>query len=480
MAWWWLWWACGGDPGVPEDSGSGAQDPPPPAPGDWDGVLVVMTLDTLGAWAAEQTGWCEAVTGVFEAHGLDVACVGGGVAPSSWTAPSHTRMLWPRLTTPANGGRDAPQCGDDSVLGEIADYNGATYIFGADNPVIGQAFWGSCGVAVSPFAQGADEIFAERYPVQGPWTLTPEPERAVHRAIDAAIEHAATGEPLIVFLNAYEVGGHVPPRCALAPGEPGCQRLWFYLVEHQVVDAQTDRRSAWLDRMVLSSLEAHLLADFATDPLAARPMLWGSTRDAILASRGPMALDRLDRLLSGLEDAGRLDDATFVIVGDHGESPGDLPLNGVFNPAHGGQPTEWTARVPVFIAPASASSRWQGAGWIGDDGVWWSTASLPWAMAAETGTPVPPDWPSSPRVGLAASWSCNDFRDAGVYATGIVVSGDASLRCVNATCGAFSWGDPTSLEDVPTPRTTLPPELSAWLGPPNRFERTCPAPTTPM
>src|SRR6185295_1608803 len=71
-------------------------------------IVVYFTTDTLGYVAARDSDWCGRIRTILGAHGLDVTCLDGAVSPSSWTAPSHLRMLFPENMTEENGWRDRP------------------------------------------------------------------------------------------------------------------------------------------------------------------------------------------------------------------------------------------------------------------------------------------------------------------------------------------------------------------------------------
>src|SRR5687768_5033173 len=79
----------------PDDSTPPTDSDPPetdePAPSE--PILVYWTIDTLGAYAAQQAGWCGKLRGVLAEYGLTAACYDDVVAPSSWTGESHTRLL---------------------------------------------------------------------------------------------------------------------------------------------------------------------------------------------------------------------------------------------------------------------------------------------------------------------------------------------------------------------------------------------------
>lgn len=432
------------------------------------------TLDTLGARAADEAGFCEGIRAILAAHGRDLACVDGGVSPSSWTAPAHTRLLWPDHAVAPLSARTAPRCDGENALARIARRNAGTYVFGADNATLGPGTTWSCDDGRSAFMQGAELAFGEGITGSGEaWEVTSEPDRAVHRALDAVEQRLSDGENLEVFLNSFEVGGHIPPRCADSVDTPGCDAMWRFAVRAHLVQPGDDRRTAWLSRPMLLDLEAALIEDFQTDPLGARAMLWGSMQDAITTTRAVMFEDRLERLLDAVDAAGRQDDLVLVMLGDHGESPGQVPTNGTFNPSHGGQPNEWTALVPVYVSPASLVDEWRAAGLISADGDWWSTANLARGLVAHAGVDEPSGWPPFEPPGAATSWACNDFRDPTVGAAGVHVVGDRAARCQNAVCEATTFAWPADLDYLPTTLTTTPDDLTPWLGPANPFFLSC-------
>ncbi len=432
------------------------------------------TLDTLGARAADEAGFCEATRAILAEHGRDLACVEGGVSPSSWTAPAHTRLLWPEHAEAPLSARTSPQCGSENALARIAHHNGGAYVFGADNATLGPGTVWQCDAEHSAFMQGADVAFGEGVNGSGlAWTPTPESDRAVHFALDDLEQRLFDGENLELFLNSFEVGGHTPPRCADSVYAPGCDAMWQYAVHARLVQANDDRRTAWLSRPMLLDLEAALIESFQNDPLPARAMLWGSMRDAIATTRAEMFEDRLERLLDAVDAAGREDDLVLVILGDHGETPGQVPTNGRFNPSHGGQPNEWTALVPVYVSPASLADEWRAAGLISENGEWWSTGNLARGLVAHAGVDEPADWPPIEPLGQASSWACNDFRDPSVGAAGIHVIGDHAARCQNAVCETNTFAWPADLTYLPTPLAETPADLTPWIGPANPFFLKC-------
>ena len=468
-----LLFACSRDPE------SGLEEPPDTTvetdvPGDYQGVVVYWTLDTLGARAADEAGFCQAIRDILAEHGRDLACVEGGVSPSSWTAPAHMRLLWPDHTLAPLSARTAPRCDGENALARIARVSGGRYVFGADNATLGPETSWSCDDGRSAFMQGADAAFGEGVTGTGQsWEVTPEADRAVHKALDEVEQRLDDGENLEVFLNSFEVGGHTPPRCADSVDAPGCDAMWQYAVRAGLVGPDDDRRTAWLSRPMLLDLEGSLIETFQQDPLAARAMLWGSMQDAIATTRAVMFEDRLERLLDAVDAAGRQDDLVLVMLGDHGETPGQVPTNGKFNPSHGGQPNEWTALVPVYLSPASLADEWRADGLISADGDWWSTGNLARGLVAHAGVEEPAEWPPIEAPGAATSWACNDFRDPTVGAAGIHLVGNHAARCQNDVCETNTFAWPADLNYLPTPLATTPDDLTAWIGPANPFFRLC-------
>ena len=98
-------------------------------------MVVVWTVDTLGAEAAQDTNWCGRLGEILAAHGRDVACLEGAISPASWTGEAHTRLLWPQHLAGELRPAERPACGARSVLETLSEAKGMDYLFGADNPV---------------------------------------------------------------------------------------------------------------------------------------------------------------------------------------------------------------------------------------------------------------------------------------------------------------------------------------------------------
>jgi hypothetical protein len=432
-------------------------------------IVVFITTDTLGYVAAEQTGWCARVRELAGAHGLDVACPEGAVAPSSWTAEVHSRLLYPQNLVGHGRYRSAPGCDEVSVFAHLAESNGGWYTFGADNPVLGYSSGPACSDGALAWHQGADEAWSYLPTEAGP---QPEADTPVHLAIDSLLAATGRGEPAIAFLNAYEVGGHFP-RCWYDPETPACSALWDLGVQAGYVAADDDRVDAWLNHPLDIQIAGYVGGLYANHPEAVRDLWWETMTEAIAYHRVERFDDRLERVLAGIDAQGRIGDLTLVIVGDHGENPctvDDLG-NGRLNCTHTGLVTEFTGIVPVFVAPASRATRWADDGYIGDADHPWSTVNLAYALMDLHGAPIPGDWPPMQPVGTATAWTCLPSGQLG--SSGVRVVGDVSLRCEGAACGAWNWRIPPDEAYEPTRLDAVPDEVADYEGEPTWFQDAC-------
>lgn len=450
------------DPGRPTkpaetattDDSAAPTEPLPARP-----VVVVWTVDTLSAIAAEETGFCGAIGAVAARHGLDVGCLDRAVSSASWTGESHTRLLWPENLAGSGVSRGAPACGDRSVLAQIAQAHGATYLVGLDNP-----FFENMSVA-DPCGGGTTTSWTQD--ADAAWTLDqdvpvediPEEERPAHLAIEALLGHTAKGEPAVAFLNTYEAGGH-KPRCWFDPDIPACQQLYQLGLDAGVVDPEDDPAVEWLKYNVMSTIVEESQRVYAADPATLRG-LWFETITAQIAAFRPTYVDdRLERLLSGLEAQGRLEDLVLVLLADHGENVG-VPnvLTGEIQMFHSDLPTEFTAEVPALTVPAAFADELRAFGLVSDGDAVWSTPNLARGLLGHLRLGVPATWPPAEPVGEASSWEC--LAEPG----GVRISGDRSVRCNAGGCGAWTWVRPAVLTDDPAPLDTIPEDLAAWTDP---------------
>ncbi len=430
-------------------------------------VVVYFVVDTLGASAAAETDFCAVVSSVAGAHGLEAACVSDALAPSSWTGESHVRMLWPEHLIGSRRRAEVPDCDTRSVLATIAEATGGPYVVGAQNSVIGAVEAGTCRSGQNPWLVGADEVHrGERDGDDSP----------VADGITDLLAATAAGGPAAALLNSVEAGSHLP-RCADDATTASCQGLYALAVEYGQAnpDLPDERRAAWW------ADGQHTFRFFGEvqsrgDVARAAPLVAGTIRERILGHQARTVVDRLEALIGGLQEQGRLDDLTLVVLSDHGENPCFAdPMSGQVNCAHTGAPTEWTASVPVVVVPASRAAEWRAGGLLGGEGAPWSTSALAWGLIDAAGVVPPSTWPEPPTPGVATSWSCRpQSRTAGGPRwSALHVSEQGSLRCSEGRCGAWTWGALAGPTAVPSPLAAVPPELAPYAGPPDWSTNAC-------
>lgn len=450
---WWI--ACQGPPLV-DDADTGRADAP---------VVVLWSVDTLGATAAAETGWCEALSAQLARYGRDLACVPGGVSPSSWTGEAHTRILWPAHQAGELRREVAPACGASSVHGVLGEALGATVSWGADNMVLGGEYT-LCDGRPSWY-QGADIAYAtDRTGVD--LAAIDEVDRPVARALDEVLGRIALGAPVVAFFNSFEVGGHFP-RCFFATDTEACAAMWDLAVDARLVGNQADPKEMWLDPVFQRRFIAHVANERVDEAAVVRPLFWTSMKESIAHHHDPRFEDRLERLLQRLEAQNRLDDLVLVVFGDHGETPceqrpvGDRRLSC----SHGGLPNEFTAQVPVFVSPASFAAEAVAAGWIADDGRPWSVGNLGVALLDGFDVPAPASWPAPEPVGAATVLTCkrqDEETNAGPRGAGARIVGDAAVRCQGEDCVPTTWSTPLDSQHQFTILDAAPPELASWAG----------------
>ena len=165
--------------------------------------MVWITVDTLGAALAEKVDTCATLGAVVEGYGLDLACMDGAVAPSSWTGESHTRFLFPAYTAGDRRAAQYPDCGETSVLGAIREARGGAYLFGSDNSVLGDSGKDRCGLFRTVYTQGADRVW-ETSLLPSEIAPLPGEERPVDAAIDTFAHKVGAGGDVQIFLNFLE------------------------------------------------------------------------------------------------------------------------------------------------------------------------------------------------------------------------------------------------------------------------------------
>jgi len=422
-------------------------------------VVVYWTVDTLSAPAAEETGFCGAIGLVAARYGLDVGCLDRAVSTSSWTGESHTRLLWPEHTVGEGARLGAPECGERSVLVQIASAHRASYHVGLDNPFFHNlSIADTCTDGSTPWTQGADAAWTidqEKVVVED----VPEEERPAHLAIDALLAETATGRSAVAFLNTYEAGGH-KPRCWFDPDLPACHQLYQLGLDAGAAHLDDDPAEKWREYAVMRTIVAESQRVYADDPATLRGLWFETITGQVGAFRPTFVDDRLDRILAGLQEQGRLRDLVLVMLADHGENVSNTNLlTGKFQMYHSDLPTEYTAEVPVLTIPAALATEMQDRGLVGDGSQVWSTPNLAWGLLQHFELGVPDTWPEPEPPGQARSWECL------VNPSGVRIEGEQSVRCDGGVCGAWTWTRPGALAEDPVPIDPIPDELATWADP---------------
>lgn len=434
-------------------------------------ITVVITVDTLSKAMADQVGMCADLQALVAEYGLDLACMEGAVAPSSWTGESHTRFLFPQNNSGKNRRLPEPPCRQESVLGSIRRENGGYYIFGTDNLILGDSGKDPCTLGHTAFTQGADKVWETSLSPREIVTVT-ESERPASGAIDTferRLEHEAG---IQMFVNFMEPGGH-EPRCWSTPTSEACEELWQIVVENGLVEADANRVETWLQDDFYGKF-VRLFAVIQKDQERRwRPLFWNMIQDAVQSLKGPRLFDRLRRILDATRDAGRLGDLRLVIVGDHGENP--CVLRGLgddsLNCGHLGVPTEYTAFVPVYTSPAAMGQRWVDAGIAGEGGKVWSLSNMGYGLVAEVGLSPPEDWPTMEPVGTATSWICEGPEGSG--RSGVHIEGEQAARCRHGNCDVATFRVPTDESSSSLTLSEVPENLAPWIAEPDWFTTAC-------
>lgn len=436
-------------------------------------IVVVWSLDTTSATVAAAVDLCARVAATAAPYGLDVACRDGAIAPSTWTIESHLRFLYPMHQTAPGHGTVWPACDEKSSLAALAEALDGRYYAGVENNVF--------NVVQPPCDDDSNAWFhgAEQYWMGGvvPDTVDDVLSDPVGKAIDAMDDALTSEEAVVLWLNDFLVGGHVP-RCYLEPSDPGCGPAWEKAVGYGLVQPGDDRQQAWLElfALMVPLLEKEAAAEGNYDEL--RELAWGTIVESANRQVDAHFLVRLDQLLAKVDAAGRMPDLTLVLVGDHGEAPCiEVPFEPELTQcAHAGLPSEWTGPVPFMVAPATLADAWHDDGLLGGPDQVWSLNALPWALYGTLGVTVPDDWPEPPSPGTAVSWFC---RDGQREATGGVFSSDddAMLLCGVEACVPFTNLVPEHPLHRPTPLAEVPAALVEYTLPtsdhPHRFGAIC-------
>lgn len=415
-------------------------------------IVVLWTVDTLGATAADHAGWCDAIGAELAAYGLDGACVEGGVAPSSWSPESHTRLLWPSHAAGDERLRLTPSCESVGLLRVMADHVGGDSIVAIDNPLMspdgrdgedcdGEGPWyRDADVAIGAVADIEDAV------------ATAETHQPAWQGLSALLDRTGRGEPAVAFFNEFRAGGH-SPRCWYAPDEDACEAMWTHAVDHELVDPASDPASAWLDAQLWPDLGEAIVNGPADGVEAGVQAYWDTIVTSVVTQTEDQTRPRLARLLAELEAQGRLDDLLLVFGSDHGENPCVVLPSGQLNCSHSGTPTPWTGRVPVMIAPASYAEAFADGGFVAADGAPWATRNLAYALTAAVGAEPDDSWPDPEPVGTALSLACGRGTSA------VWVADDSAVACDATTCAGYPWGP----IDDPNQPWTREPEIAEAL-----------------
>ncbi|GDX80618.1 hypothetical protein LBMAG42_24290 [Deltaproteobacteria bacterium] len=452
-------------------------EPADTAPADPTPIVVFWSLDTLGQRAALDDGMCARLGAVAATHAAELACLEGGVSPSSWTVESHARLWWPALNVGARRADLYPACDDPSVLARAAGALGGSLFLGLDNPRFADPFADTRCDGASPWATGVTEAWIPDFTTDlATMAAVPEAERPWSQALDALGAAAAAGGPAFAYLNDLDVGGHVP-RCVGDPEGAECQLVWRYALAAGIVVDSDDPAVTMATTPFWSSVHDAVQLDHDSAASDLRAMVYGTILAQVEWFRVSRVEDRLERLFSTLETAGRLDDLTLVMLGDHGEAPcAEEPISKVRACGHGDLPNEWNAQVPVFVYPASTGQRWAASGFVGNATTPWATANLAQLAANDLGLPAPEEWPVAIPAGRATSWACSRSMLLG-FSWGVDIKGDRSVRCDHERCGEFDWHALADLSDGPMLATDLPASLTAreegTAGQPNWFMAAC-------
>ncbi len=423
-------------------------------------ILVYLVPDTLGTLAAQEDGWCAQLQALFRDHRLDLSCHQGGVAPSSWTLETHLRALWPSHNRGAKRALLSPSCADPSALRRIATQHGAAYFMGLDNAVFDFVFpQEDCADGRSAWVQGTRQV--ESMPLSvtlAEQAAMAEEDFPMVVAMQAMLDEAAQGGPVVGLFNEFLSGGHLP-RCFFDPTTTGCEQTWDFAVAQGIVAQDDPRYDAFLTEEVWATIVELAQKDDEVDAEALRETFWATTMDSVQHWREQRLQPRLESMLEELESMGRLDDLVFVMVSDHGEAP---CTDKTFKPerqcGHGGMPTDWSAQVPLFVSPASLGEAWVQAGYVGDAEHPWSTTNLAWALTGSLGLEPGQSWPEPQPVGSADSITCYTNTNPG-YRWGLHVDGQQSVRCGNSGCASYDWHAMAHAHDSGTQTDELPEQL---------------------
>lgn len=441
--------ACGSDDADIDTESSYIQ----PAFGDRD-IVVYWTLDTFGNAAATEGAWCQRLQSIFGEFGESVACVDGGVSPSTWTAEAHVRMLYPDYTHDEKRDLMKPHCDDESVLVLAAEHLQSDYYIGLENEVFGVvgAKEGCSEGESNTWFQGAQSALL----ADSASSIAEGSDDPVGDTIDLIGQKVLAGEPVVAFLNDFQIGGHVP-RCWFDPYLGGCDEAWDLAVELDLESIDGDRSFVWFTGL-WARLSPVLMDHFKGEEFKGREIAWKTIMQSV-RHFGPERFDpRLRELLAKVETADRFDDLVLVIVGDHGEAPCvEIPFaGGEMECQHGLDPNEWITLVPTYIYPPEAAEKWAENGLIGDARQRWSTTNLSYGISWEVGLAKPNNWPAFEPAGYATSWTCREEP------RGVRIGDGVALRCSDGRCGFTDYLLPKSYAHRSMFISTVPPEIAAY------------------
>jgi len=425
-----------------------------------DPIVVFWLWDTLGDLAAEQLETCAELGTIAGAYGLDVDCRAGGVAPASWTVESTARMLWPTHNIGAKRAAIIPDCDDLSFPARAAQAYEAPFIVGIDNAMIDFAVDADDCDGLGPaWMTGATSWHvADRLSSLQEQVETPEEERPMGLGLAELLEQAEAGGPVFALFNSFEGGGHTP-RCYPDPGSVSCKLIWSLARGADLIEDGADPYTTWLDSELWHEIMSVARETTDLDEQTLRDTFWNSMIEMAEYGQDEIQLGRVERLLAGLQAAGRLDDLILVIGADHGESPcADVLLHDGRDCSHGNFPNDFTARVPTYIMPAEVGARWEEAGYVGAPGQAWSMANLAYAFWSEVASPLPADWPQQEPVGTATNLTCYLRMDL-AHNWGLRVKGESSVRCAAGICGGYEWRRMVDQHDAPAALDEIPTEL---------------------
>lgn len=268
--------------------------------------VILVVLDTVRAASTSLCGYERPTTPVLERlgrEGWSVSCA--AVSPGTWTVPSHASLFTGLEVTAFRGGAVEPTR-DATLAGKLAARGYATVVVSA-NLVLKKPEWLTAGFERRRIARDYDELAGD----------------ALADAVRAEIAAVAADRPLFLMVNiadAHAPYPEIPEGVGWVPAQRAVQhRMWS-------TDPNTPFR-----RYVTGAMEPS-----EADRYRAR-LRNGYDYGIFEADRS------LGRVLSVLEDGGRLANARIVVTSDHGEFVGEHGQIG-----HGDTLYEPGVRVPYL------------------------------------------------------------------------------------------------------------------------------------